>query len=155
MKFSTKEDIEAPIEYVFEVLSDFESFERSAMRRGAEIERHDGLSKPGNGMLWQVAFQLRGKPRQMALEMVRFDPPNGMEFYSKSAGLDGVMVLDLVAMSRKRTRLSVDLELKPQSLAARLMVQSLKLARGNLNKRYHLKVAEYAKDMEDRYRRMA
>jgi len=37
MKFAAREDIEAPIEYVFSQISDFPALERSALRRGADV----------------------------------------------------------------------------------------------------------------------
>lgn len=152
MKFSTKEDIEAPIAHVFAKVSDFDSFENSARRRGAEISRTDDKEDAGVGMCWDVAFLMRGKQRKIEIELDGYDTPNTMEFISRSKGLGGVMIVDLVALSRGRTRLGLTLELKPQTLSARLLVQSLKLARGNLNKRFHLRVADYAKDMEDQYK---
>jgi hypothetical protein len=63
------------------------------------------------------------------------------------------MKVELVALSRGRTRLSVELELKPRSISARLLVQSLKLARANLNKKFHLRMADYARELEDRSKR--
>jgi hypothetical protein len=65
------------------------------------------------------------------------------------------MRVDLVALSPARTRLNVDLEITPRNLAGRLLIQSVKLAKGNLSKRFRLRVAEYAMDVEDRRTRIA
>ena len=155
MQFSTREDIEAPIEYVFGVVSDFEGFQRQAMRRGAEVSRCDSLSAPGIGMRWDAAFPFRGKRREIEIEMVEFIPPNQMVFESRMSGMSGVMTVDLMALSRGRTRLDLTIEMKPRSLPAKLLVQSMKLARGSLNKRYKVRVAEFAKTTEDRFQRLA
>ncbi len=156
MIFSTKEDIEAPLEHVFGVVSDFDRFERLALRRGAEVSRMDSLREPGLGMAWDIAFQMRGKRREIEIELTEYDPPNRMLFESRSPGMGGHLIVDLVALSRHRTRLGLELELKPQTLSMRLLVQSLKLAKGNLNKKFKVRVAEYAKAMEESYKsRMA
>lgn len=155
MKFSTKEDIEAPIDVVFDMLCDFESFERSAMRRGAEVQRLDKMSEPGVGMEWDAAFDMRGKRRELRIEMVTFDRPNEMVLESRSVGLNGLMSFELIALSRSRTRVHVALDIKPLNLSARLLVQSLKLAKTSLTKKYKLRIAEYAKGMEDRYKATA
>lgn len=155
MKFSTNEDIEAPIDAVFEMFCDFESFERSAMRRGAEVQRVDQLRVPGVGMTWRAAFDLRGKRRQLELEMVTFERPTEIVLESTSPGMLSTTRFDLIALSRSRTRVKVELEVKPLSLPARLLVQSLKLAKTSLTKKFKLRVAEYAKGMEDRYQRSA
>ncbi|MAM25548.1 MAG: hypothetical protein CML55_09260 [Rhodobacteraceae bacterium] len=153
MKFSTKEDIEAPIDAVFDMLCDFESFERAAMRRGAEVQRLDQLAKPAVRMKWQAVFEMRGKRREVEIEMVTFDRPTEMVFESRSSGLLGEMSFELVPLSRKRTRVMVTLEVKPLNLSSRLMIQSMKLAKSSLTAKYKLRVAEYANGMEERYRR--
>ena len=155
MQFTSKEDIEAPIEQVFAMLSEFESFERSAIRRGIEVIRTDQNTAPAAGYAWNARFKMRGKMRDLNLNLVSYEHPTVMRFESDSHGLAGVMVLDLMALSPKRTRMAVSLELNPKTLSARLLVQSLKLAKGNLTKRFKLKVAEYAKGMEERHSRMA
>jgi hypothetical protein len=151
MKFSTNEDIEVPIDDVFEMLCDFETFERAAMRRGAEVQRVDKLSKPGVGMLWDAAFDLRGKKREVQVETITFDRPDEIVLESRSQGLLGLMSIELVALSRNRTRIGVSFDLKPLNLSARLLVQSLKLAKTSLTKKYKLRVADYAKGMEERH----
>lgn len=155
MKFSAREDIAAPIEKVFASLCDFEGFERQAMRRGAEVQRVDPLTQPGVGMKWQVNFSMRGRKRDVEIELVRFDVPNEMLFDIRSSGIDGNFTLELLALSRSRTRMAVALDITPLNLSARLLVQSLKLAKNNLTKRFKLRVADYSKSLEDRLQRSA
>lgn len=153
MQFTAKEDVEAPIEFVFEQLSDFQSFERSALRRGAEVQRIDRKTKIGPGMAWEASFSMRGRTRELQLELTEYDPPFGMVFSSRSPNMGGHMSIELVALSRGRTRMSLEIELKPKTLSARLMVQSLKLARSKLSKRFRERVASFAEELEDRYRK--
>ncbi|KIC51894.1 SRPBCC family protein [Tateyamaria sp. ANG-S1] len=155
MKFSAREDVAAPIEAVFEALNDFESFERQAMRRGAQVRRIDPLTQPGVGMQWEVSFRMRGRMRELDLKMARYDAPNEMVFDVTSAGVTGSFSIELMALSRNRTRMALALELTPLTLSARLFVQSLKLAKTSLNKRFKLRVADYAKGLEDRLQRSA
>lgn len=155
MRFNTREDIEAPIEHVFGAISDFDGFERQALRRGAEVQRQDANGKPGIGSEWQLRFPYRGKRREVAARMTEFDAPNGYRAETESGGIEGVMSLDLVALSPRRTRMQISIDLRPRSLSARLLIQSLKFAKSNLAKRFSNRVWQMAQDIEAKYRETA
>ncbi|ETX29860.1 SRPBCC family protein [Roseivivax isoporae] len=150
MQFSVREDIEGGQEQVFAALSDFGALERSAMRRGLELERIDARAEPGPGMAWRTVFTFRGKPREATITLTEYDPPNRMVFDSVSGGLEVRSVLDLVALSRTRTRIAGDLTLLPKTLSARLLVQSLKLARTRAERKVKARASDYARDLEAR-----
>jgi hypothetical protein len=151
MHFQAQNDVQAPIAWVFQQLADFPAFERQAMRRGADLRRLDQNDRPGLGSAWDVKFQFRGKDRDMRAEVTRFDAPNGLTITSTSPNLGGTCVVDLVALARGTTRMTVRLDITAQSLSARLLLQSLRLAKGALNKRYELAVADFARQMQDRH----
>lgn len=152
MKFTTREDVDAPIDRVFDMICDFDGYERAAMRRGAEVRRTDTLSKPGVGMCWKAAFDMRGKRRDIEIEMKKFDAPHELGVFTTATGLEGTGQIELLALSRTRTRIAVEFEIKPTNLSARLLVQSLKLAKSSMTKRFKLRAAQYAKGLEDRYK---
>ncbi len=152
MKFSTREDIEAPLDVVFAALSDFEAWERGAMRRGAEVIRTDRLTEPGPGMGWHVEFIYRGKLRKLDIALAEILPGQRVVLDGQGAPAEGRLELDLVEMGPRRTRVTVGFEIKPRTLAARLFLQSLKLAKSKVNRRFELRVARMAAEIEDRYR---
>jgi hypothetical protein len=62
------------------------------------------------------------------------------------------VIIELVAMSRSRTRMNLSLDARPRTIPAKLMVQSMKLARQSVVKRFQRRVADYAADLENRLR---
>lgn len=154
MKFSTREDIEAPMDHVFAQVSDFPGFERKALRHGADVRRLDhGPVRVGSA--WDIAFKFRGRDRQMTATLNELDPPNQYRIDTASDGLTVTTVVELVALSRGRTRLAVGMDLRAKSLTARLLLQSMKLAKHKLTKRFKARVLEFAEDIEDAYRKQS
>ena len=155
MEFSTREDIEAPAEQVFAELTRFEQIERQVMRRGVDLQRTSGSPDAPEDLAWIARFKLRGKERTADITLDEYDAPNRLTYKASSGGLDAVTVIDVVALSRGRTRIGMTFEVQPRTLSARLMVQSVKLARGNMEKKFRVKMAEYARDLETRLNRPA
>ncbi|WP_298839924.1 SRPBCC family protein [uncultured Roseobacter sp.] len=151
MKFSTQEDIAMPADAVFDALCDFESFERAAEKRGAVVRRTDALSGPETGMTWQAEFTLRGKPREVSLQLTELRRPEDIVLDISSPGLDGEVTFELSGLTPGKTRLTAGIELRPRTLAARLLVQSLKLTRTSLMEKYQARVAEHVRGMESRF----
>jgi len=152
MKFSTREDIEAPADFVFKAVSDFAAFERQALRRGADVRRVD-QGPVLEGSAWDIAFQFRGKDRRMRATVSTLDAPQALQVDSVASGIDGITQVAVVPLSPKKTRIAVSIELSARTLSARLLLQSLKLAKAALTKRFKSRIAEQATAIEERYRR--
>ncbi len=154
MKFSTREDIEAPIGYVYKRVSDFPSFERRALRQGIDVScRTQGAAAVGT--IWDIGFEFRGRARKVVAELKKLDPEQAIEIESQSDGLTAITKVDLVALSATRTRVLVSFDMRAKTLTARLLLQSLKLAKAKMNKRFEARVLDYAENVEDDYRRGA
>lgn len=152
MKLNSKQDIEAPLEFVFDQLTDFDQFERMAMRRGAEIERTDRLRSAGPGMTWRLRFRFRGKERKMAIRLVEVQTGSFLVYGFESPNVEGTTRLELLALSPRRTRMTLSIDTRPKSLAARLVLQSLRLAKGRIQRRFDVGAGKLANLMEERFR---
>ena len=151
MKLSGRTDIGAPVAFVFAALSDFESWERSAMRRGADVNRTDKLRVPGVGMTWQARFAWRGRERQLQVRLKKLEPQTAMALDFDGPSVEGTLNIELVELAAKRTRLLMQVEAKPRTLAARLFVQSMRLAKGRVQRRYDARLTSIARDIEARF----
>lgn len=151
MKFNSTQDINAPLEFVFQQASDFQRFETFGLRAGAKIKRTDNLSGTQKGMHWLIKADVRGKERAFDISLKEFDTPRHLEVLSTVKGFIATATIDLMELSKTQTRMKITLDVKPQSISARLLIQSAKLARSSLNRKYNARVEQFAKHIEQEY----
>jgi len=155
MKLRTKQDIEAPIAFVFKVLTDFDGWERSAMRRGADVNRTDKLRQPGSGMTWLVKFVYRGKNRTVSIRVDAMDGPGHLALTALAPVFEGSCKLELLELSAKRTRVHIEMDGKPKTFFARLYFQSLRLAKSRVERSLNKRAVSLAVEVQRRFEREA
>lgn len=145
MKFSTRKDLNLPLEAAFDNLSNFAAFERAARRRGAEVV---ASGPEAAALAWQLRFPLRGKMRALSIVLDRIERPEAMAFTGESKSFDIRLDLTLFALSRTRTRLGVELEVRPRTLSGRLLLQSMRIAKSGYVRKFDAAVQGFAGKLE-------
>lgn len=148
MKLNAREEIAAPIEDVFGALLCFDRFERIAVERGVVVQRHAGTGDGALGTVWDLRTELFGKMLDLRLEVTRVAPPEALSLAMTSPGIAGSIDCTLDALSAGRTRMTLSVEISPQSLGARLLLKPLQLAQASVNERFGDRVALIVRQIE-------
>ena len=141
MRFAARADMDLPIDTAFDRLSDFAAFERIAAKRGVEVER---TGKAGSADAWHLKFRLRGKMRAMALTLDRCERPEALAFLGESKSFNLHGVITLIALSRTRTRLGTEIDVRPRTLSGRLFLQSMRLVKSGYSRKFEAGVQSLA-----------
>ncbi|WP_442772906.1 SRPBCC family protein [Paenirhodobacter enshiensis] len=149
MKFSSRVEVDAPAPSVFAELSDFVAIDALAQRRAILVRRTDTLAAPGPGMSWLADFRFRGRMRHMDVTLTRFETPEVMEYHARTPGFEILCLLQLVALARARTRVIVTLEVRPRTLGARLLMQSARLGRSALERRFDERIHKLGERLDE------
>ena len=119
MKLTAKTDLEVPAAVVFAALIDTPTWEREAIRNGVEVERPPGTPDSGVGAEWRIRGHFRGKARKLTIRITEMTPDQRVSMGLDSPSVDGVVQVEVMVLSPRRSRLRADLEIKPKTLAAR------------------------------------
>lgn len=148
MKFSTRFDYDCTGDQLFGVISDFDRLERMLMRRGVSVTRIDPAQEPGTGMGWDIGFDWRGKPRKIRLDVTRHDRPEKLSLAGSSDALEITIDATVIALSRARSRLIFETDVRPLSMRARLMLQTAKLSKPQLDRGFERRVGAFLSEMQ-------
>ena len=148
MKMTAKTDLEAPVDYVYASLADHAAWEREAVRRGAEVERPADMPLAGVGAGWRIRARIRGRQRSILLWIDGMEPDRSISFSFEGLAMQGTAVLEVQALSARRSRLRATLDVRPKTLAARLFVNALRLAKGRVQDKFDKRLAQLAGRIE-------
>ncbi|MFT4012989.1 MAG: hypothetical protein QM682_06200 [Paracoccus sp. (in: a-proteobacteria)] len=142
MKFSTREDIDLPAAALFAAITDFPKIERVLVRRGARLRRMDGNPQPSLGNAWLVDFDWRGRARELRLQVTGLAPPERLNIAGASEHFNLEVSATVVALSPSKSRLLFELSMQPRGMKARLMLQTAKLGKGQLDRKFAERIGD-------------
>jgi len=147
MKLTAKADIAAPIDQAFEGLCDPDRLEQTVRGQGGIIRRNP-IGPVEKGTQWDARIAFRGAPREVSFIVTSLEAPTLMRFRGNGAAFDIAVDVELAVVDAITTRLTVTTQGAPKTLPARIMMQSLKLAHGQILARYRARIAEYVAETE-------
>jgi uncharacterized protein YndB with AHSA1/START domain len=153
MKLTAKTDLEVPAAAVFAVLIDHPAWEREAIRNGVEVERPAGTPSMGVGAEWRIRGHFRGKPRKVQVKIEELTQDQRLALGLDSPSIEGTTRLEIMVLSPRRSRVRVDLEVKPKTLAARLFINTMRLAKGRVQARFEKGLGRLGSRIKERYDR--
>mgnify|MGYP002712920617 CR=1 FL=1 len=100
-------------------------------------------------MAWDVAFDLRGKRREMRLSVAQFDRPEKVVILGDAESLALTVEMTVIALTPAKSRVIFELEARPQTIRARLMLQTAKLGKAQLDRRYQRRIEDFVHQMRN------
>lgn len=153
MKFKVSEDVDAPQAMVWQGFTDFSGLETDARNRGATLVRVGNWTETNQNVEWRGEVTVRGKSRPIAAKVTQFSPQERCVIESRVGGMKCYQEMIFVPLSPEITRVALTLELSADTLTARLLLQTLKLARGRVMQRLQGMLVRQGNLTEVAYRR--
>ena len=153
MKLTSKTDLDVPVSFVYATLADHAAWEREVLQRGAQVERPPGLPFSGIGATWLVRGRFRGKERKVVVRLTQVAINEMMAYTLDSPSIEGNAQFEVLALSPRRTRLRVVLDIRPKTLAARLFLNTLRLTRRRVETRFDKRTVQLAGRIAESYQR--
>ena len=149
MRLTAQTDIRAPLDRVWAALTDVDAVERAGLKRGVDVTRVDEGGPVAPGAEWRIAFDFRGRRRTAAARLLRLDPDEVIQAGVRGEGLESLAEAELIPLSPTTTRMHARVEFAAISFQGRLLLQTMKLARGGLQRRLDDRLDRFSRRLSD------
>lgn len=147
MKFSTRLNFDEPAAVLFDQVGNFDKMEKLLQSRGASVVRLNPAHEAGAALGWLIGFDWRGRRRELNLKVTRFDRPDRISMLGRGESFDVDIDISVLALSKTRSRLIFETDVRPRNMRARLLVQTAKLAKAQMDHKFALRVSDMIHQM--------
>lgn len=153
MDITAKIDINAPREFTYKSLLDFDAHEKRIAAYGAEIARTKDIEKGDSHHEWSLSVNWRGQNRDLTLRTLDMVPSEVLTLETVSDLFTIHYDFKLISLSPKTSRLRLKTQTKGKSLKARILLQSARLASSRIERDLRSRMQVFGDDVEYDYRR--
>ena len=150
MQLRAGDEVGAPAAAAFARLTEFERVEAAARERGVEVERLGEAS-----MRWRVAFEAAGAWRVAEVRLTGMTPPEGaapgrIDLEAVASGVAARIALAVAPLGEARCLLGVEATLRAAGFGGRVLVGTLALGAGRIERAMAERLAAFGRDLEAR-----
>lgn len=118
-------------------LTDFEALTHAMRANHIKVIWFRAGWPDGSETKWKLAFGFKGVHREVLAQITRVDKGHSYVVETDSDGVQAQVSVAVAAAEEGKARVTYTVDLSGQTVAARVMVQSLRLARGTLQDKLH------------------
>ena len=144
MNFETREDVDIPRDFAFSRFADFTRYEKSVRQYGADIRRVNGFTEIAEGCSWRGSAIVRGKARGVEATITRLNHPEHAQMKTTVGGMTVDVDLFFEELGPEKTRVRATAQLKATTLAARLILQTIKLGRRQIQGKIDSRIVAFS-----------
>jgi|SRR6056297_2955219 len=153
MIFETREEVDVPRDFAFDRFADFTRYEQAARGYGADIRRVNGFTEVAEGVSWRGSVVVRGKTRGVEATVTDLTRPAHAQMVTTVGGMRVDVDLVFEEIGPQTTRVFAKAQLVATTLASRLILQTVKLARKKIQTKIDSRIVALANQFEHEYRR--
>lgn len=151
MRLTAVHAINAPVDFVFKEFTNFAGFEAHAQERELTVERTDDLTDIGAGMGWHISGMVRGKHRDIEINLDELRENDRAQYTSASGAMSGQMFFEFEDLGADVTEVTFHVEPQADSISSRLILQSIRLAQNSVEKRIKKSIRIFGEQIEAKY----
>ena len=151
MELSYTSIISVPQAFAYQRATDFEKFEAEGFGKLSKFEPTSTIRAPEVGARWRTSSEFQGRPRRFSLQLFTLEPDSKLVLGNKSEKYDVEAHFSFDIRSEEETEFTFALVAKAQSITARLILQTIQLARGRIEQSMQSDFEAMARRMETAY----
>jgi hypothetical protein len=151
MELSYQRIINVPPGYAFARATDFDRFEAEGFGNLAPFEPRNEIRAPEIGARWRTAAEFQGRPRRFSLELIKMEGPRLLVLGNKTEKYDVEARMIFDEAENGATAFDFKLDAKARSITAKLILQTIQLAKGRIAKTMQADFDKMALRMEAAY----
>jgi len=151
MELSYNSKIYVPQAYAYKCATDFDLFESEGFGKLSKFEPRSEIRAPEIGARWRTSAEFQGRPRNFSLQLLELDGPGKLVLGNKSEKYDIEAHFNFDEVGAEETDFSFRLVAKAQSITAKLILQTIQLARARIESSMRADFEAMAMRMEDTF----